>query len=122
MLVKSKAKEELGRIDFSLKSTPKLKHFKTDGNGLTTLLDSDTQHEITYISIAQNSLKEDVCAIGSPIFFEAAKIHRKNVIDMLYERTQTCSNERCPYFGEEKKCLNLESQGINDNDLQEIMM
>lgn len=123
LLVQSKGEEELApEIDFYLNPTRPLLHFNTDSNGVTTLLETPTQHEVTYLSIVQNTVQNFVCAAGNPIFYEAAKIHRKNVIDLLYRRTQPCSNKRCPHFGQAKKCLNLESQGLYDQDLQEIMM
>jgi hypothetical protein len=114
--------ESAPSIDFFRKPPLKLQKFESDRNGVTTLLTTDTQHVMTYVSVLRDEVKTDLCKVGNSIFWDAAKTHRTNVIRMLSEVAQKCTNTECPFFNGAGLCLNLESQGLHDQDLQEIMM
>jgi len=109
-------------FNFHLNPPLPLQRFETDRNGVTALLNTVTQHVMTYVSVLRHDVKKDLCKVGSTIFWDAAKTHRTNVILMLSEAVQKCTNKECPHFDREGFCLNLESQGLHDQDLSLIMM
>ena len=114
--------ESAPSINFFRNPPLKLQHFESDRNGVTALLNTDTQHVMTYVSVLRDEVKTDLCKVGNSIFWDGAKMHRTNVIRMLSEAAQKCTNTECPFYNRAGFCLNLESQGLHDQDLQEIMM
>jgi hypothetical protein len=113
--------ESAPAINFHRNPPLKLQRFETDRNGVTVLLDTFTQHVMTYVSVLRHDVKKDLCRVGNSFFWDAAKTHRTEIIRMLSAAPQMCKNKECPHVDRAGFCLNLNSQGLHDQDLQEIM-